>query len=108
MLYQGDILRSDSFSGFTAVYNGGADAAVIDAGINVIDVKLTPKSDLSIKDSGAETDISTWESIPGFASRFMIPQGNGEEELDLKNKKSYRTTLSIVGIRDGLLSKVSM
>lgn len=108
VLYQGDILRSDSFSGFTAVYNGGADAAVIDAGINVIDVKLTPKSDLSIKDSGAETDISTWESIPGFASRFMLPHGNGAEELDLKNKKSYRTKLYIVGMRDGLLSKGSM
>ena len=60
VLYKGDILRYDTFDGFIAVYNGGADAAVIEDGINEIDVLLIPISDLQVSANGIETDISTW------------------------------------------------
>lgn len=108
VLYQGDILRSDSFDGFIAVYDDGADAAVIEAGINEIDVLLIPISDLSVSYNGIETDIATWETVPGFASRFMLPHWNGQDGLNLKNKTAYRTRLFVVGIQGGMLSKGSI
>ena len=108
VLYQGDILRSDTFDGFIAVYNGGADAAVIEDGINEIDVLLIPISDLQVSANGIETDISTWETIPGFASRFMLPHWNGQDGLSLKHKTAYRTKLFVVGIQGGMLSKGSI
>lgn len=108
VLYQGDILRSDTFDGFIAVYNGGADAAVIEDGINEIDVLLIPISDLKVSANGIETDISTWETIPGFASRFMLPHWNGQDGLSLKHKTAYRTKLFVVGIQGGMLSKGSI
>lgn len=108
VLYQGDILRSDTFDGFIAVYNGGADAAVIEDGINEIDVLLIPISDLKVSANGIETDISTWETIPGFASRIMLPHWNGQDGLSLKHKTAYRTKLFVVGIQGGMLSKGSI
>ena len=108
VLYQGDILRSDTFDGFVAAYDDGADAAVIDAGINEIDVLLIPVSDLSVSYNGIETDIATWETVPGFASRFMLPHWNGQDGLSLKHKTAYRTKLFVVGIQGGMLPKGSI
>lgn len=108
VLYQGDILRSDTFDGFVAVYDDGADAAVIEAGINEIDVLLIPVSDLSVSYNGIETDIATWETVSGFASRFMLPHWNGQDGLSLKHKTAYRTKLFVVGIQGGMLSKGSI
>ncbi|MBQ5534337.1 MAG: hypothetical protein IIU07_03465, partial [Lachnospiraceae bacterium] len=105
VLYKGDILRYDTFDGFIAVYNGGADAAVIEDGINEIDVLLIPISDLQVSANGIETDISTWETIPGFASRIMLPHWNGEDGIDLKHRRAYRTKLFVVGVRGGALAK---
>ncbi|MCR5746645.1 MAG: hypothetical protein K6G03_02960, partial [Lachnospiraceae bacterium] len=108
VLYKGDILRSDTFDGFVAVYGDGADAAVIDGGVNEIDVTLIPISDKSISENGIETDISSWDTIPGFASRIMLPHWNGLNELLLKSNRAYRTKLFVVGINGGALSKGSI
>jgi hypothetical protein len=72
VLYKGEILRCDSFDGFIAEYNGGADAVVIDEGINEIDVLLIPIADMSLFANGV---------------------------LNLSHRIGYRTRLFVVGIK---------
>lgn len=105
VLYAGDILRSDTFDGFTVVYGQGADAVVIEEGINEIDAILIPGSDMNISYSGKETDISSWKTIPGFASRMMLQDLDGNDSLNLSGKKAYRTKLFIVGVSGTELKK---
>ena len=105
VLYQGDILRSDSFDGFLTLYNGGANAAVIESGINEIDVQMIPLSDLEVSEKGRETDIKTWNTSSGFAYRFIQPQGRAGKKLELKSRNAVHTKLFVVGIQGGMLSK---
>lgn len=101
VMYEGSVLRKNSFDGFNAIYDD-ADSAVIKAGINRIGVTLSPIGDVTVKDEGGETDFDTWTKQYGFASRFMLPHWNeGDGEITLKDGFGYSTTLFIVGLSDG-------
>lgn len=105
VLYAGDILRRDTFDGFTVIYGQGSDAAVIEEGVNEIDALLIPRSDMDISYSAKETDLSSWKTIPGFAARMMLQDTDRNNGLSLSGKKAYRTKLFIVGLSSGKLQK---
>ncbi|MCR5411336.1 MAG: hypothetical protein K6E90_10225, partial [Lachnospiraceae bacterium] len=79
VMYEGSVLRSNTFAGFNCIYGEESDAFVIKEGINSIDVTLVPVSDTDILDNGGETEIRTWERQSDFASRFMLPHMSGPE-----------------------------
>lgn len=103
VMYEGTVLRTNSFDGFILSYND-ADAAIIKEGLNVIDVIITPVIDTTISADGSDNDISNWDMQYGFASRFMLPHwSTSDEGLKLKDGWGYHTKLFIVGItnKDG-------
>ncbi|MCR5775497.1 MAG: hypothetical protein K6G42_10475, partial [Lachnospiraceae bacterium] len=102
VLYEGDILRSGDFDGYS-VYFDGADSKVIMEGINEIDVTIVPSSGggHSISSNGIDNDINSWDRHGFFASRFMLPNLGNTSDTSLRNGWAYHTKMYVVGINYG-------
>ena len=98
VMYEGNILRTNSFAGYDIIYGNG-DAVVIKEGVNVIDVTIIPKADVTISGNTLETDINSWNMEYGFASRFVFPHWNGDS-LDMDSDTAYHTKIFVVGIKN--------